>query len=100
MNTPRTNRTLRQLITKEMALICCFLFFGLLILPIIIYSVGELVFDNYAGHGYGDFFDAISKKVRNGNYVAWLLVMSPYIGWQSLRLTLYLWRLTGSQNQV
>jgi len=100
MNTPKPSRTLRQLATKEIALMSGFLFLGLLVLPIVIYSVGESVFGDYAGHGYGDFFGTLSEKIRNGNPVAWFLILSPYIGWQVLRLSLYLWKFSGRQNQT
>ena len=99
MNTLKPSRTLRQLATKESALISGFLFLGLRVLPIVIYSVGESVFGDYAGHGYGDFFGSLSEKVRNGNHIAWFLILSPYIGWQVLRLSLYLWKFAGLRNQ-
>jgi hypothetical protein len=100
VNTPKPSRTPRQLATKEIALLSGFLFLGLLILPIVIYFVGQSVFGEYAGHGYGDFFGTLSEKVRNGNHVAWFLILSPYIGWQVLRLSLYSWKFAGRRKQT
>ena len=92
--TKDTPPNLRQKATKETALLVGFLFIGLVLLPPLIYYVGQLVFGAYGGVGYGDFFGDISDKVRHGDWVAWFLILSPYIGWQCLRLMLAAWRLT------
>jgi hypothetical protein len=84
---------LRQIATKEIAVLSVFLFFGLAILPILIYYVGVTVFGAYGGFGYSDFFGTLSQKVRSGDSVAWFLIISPYLGWQCLRLTAFAWRL-------
>ena len=93
-NTP-TQSTLRRIVTKEAALLSGFLLFGLVALPIIIYKVGIVVFDVYGGAGFGDFYRTLSGKIRQGDAVAWFLVLSPYIGWQCLRLLAAAWRMTG-----
>ena len=92
---PETGFPLKRIALREAALFLMLLFFGLVILPVGIYLVGGQVFGNYGGHGFGDFFRALSSKIRNGETVAWFLVLSPYLGWQILRLTAYLWRLSG-----
>lgn len=86
---------LRQIATKEIALLSGFLFLGLAILPILIYTVGQAIFGAYAGFGYGDFFGTLSQKVRSGDSVAWFLIISPYLSWQCLRLIAFAWRLAG-----
>jgi hypothetical protein len=91
---------LRQIATKEIALLSGFLFFGLVILPMLIYYVGNAVFGAYGGFGYGDFFGTLSQKVRSGDSVAWFLIFSPYLGWQCLRLTAFAWRLAGKPNSA
>ena len=91
---------LRQIATKEIALLSGFLFFGLAILPILIYYVGQVVFGAYSGFGYGDFFGTLSQKVRNGDSVAWFLIISPYLGWQCLRLTAFAWRLSDKERSA
>ena len=90
---------LRQRATKELALLTGFIFFGLAVLPIIIYSVGQFVFGVYAGVNYGDFYGTLSQKVRSGDYVAWFLILSPYLGWQTLQLTVFGWRVFGHENR-
>jgi len=85
----------RQLASKEIALFTGLLFLGLAILPILVYFVGQSVFGPYGGVGYADFFSTLGDKIRQGNIVAWFLVLSPYLGWQCLRLMLFAWRFIG-----
>jgi len=85
----------RQRISKEIALFSGFVFVGLVILPSLIFAVGESVFGTYGGVGYFDFFATLSGKVRGGDHVAWFLISSPYLGWQCLRLMAYAWRISG-----
>jgi hypothetical protein len=67
-------------------------------MPIVIYQVGQTVFGTYGGVGFADFFGTLNVKIRDGDSVAWFLVLSPYLGWQCLRLMAFGWRLTGRQN--
>lgn len=68
---------------------------GLIVLPIAIWFVGKSVFGAYGGAGYADFFGVLSAKLRNGDVVAWFLVLSPYLVWQCLRLMALGWRTVG-----
>lgn len=95
MTTTAQSTNFRQIATKELALLTGFLFFGLAIMPMLIYFVGDVVFGAYGGVGYSDFFGTLSQKVRGGDTVACFLVLSPYLGWQCVRLTAFLWRLAG-----
>jgi len=90
---------IRQLATKELALLAVLLFLGLVVMPLIIYNVGQAVFGTYGGLGYSDFFGTLSAKVRTGDAVAWFLILSPYLGWQCLRLMILAWRHSGSGRQ-
>ena len=85
----------RRVFRKELLLLSVLLFFGLVLMPIAIYVVGDAVFGEYGGHGYGDFFKTLSGKLRRGDDVAWFLVLSPYLVWQVLRLMAFAWRRTG-----
>ena len=80
---------------RETALLTGLLFLGIVIMPVAIYLVGQAVFGAYAGHGYADFFGTLSGKLRMGDGVAWFLVLSPYLIWQSLRLMAAAWRFVG-----
>lgn len=83
---------LKQRVLLEAALFFGFLFVGLVLIPIAIYLFGQQLLGAYGGHGYGDFFGTLSAKIRSGDGVAWFLVLSPYLAWQTLRLTVYGWR--------
>lgn len=87
-----------KVIRKEAGLFIGLLFVGLVLLPIAVYSVGQNIFGDYGGHGYGQFFATLSGRIRDGDAVAWFLVLSPYLGWQTLRLMALGWRLTARPN--
>ncbi len=80
---------------KELLLLSLLLFFGLVLMPIAIYVVGDAVFGEYGGYGYRDFFGTLSGKLRHGDRVAWFLVLSPYLVWQVFRLMAFAWRHAG-----
>ena len=92
---PTAKSTFKQIALRETALFLSLFFFGLVLLPVGVYLVGAEVFGNYGGHGFGGFFGTLSSKIRSGEAVAWFLVLSPYLGWQILRLTALGWRLVG-----
>lgn len=75
-----------------MAVFVGLLFFGIVLMPVLIYWVGQTVFGTYGGSGYGEFFGTLMAKIRTGDAVAWFLVLSPYVGWQCLRLAALAWR--------
>ncbi|MDH3614126.1 MAG: hypothetical protein OEU90_01985 [Gammaproteobacteria bacterium] len=89
-----SQNALKQAAVKETALFLGLLFFGFVLMPIAIYWVGQDVFGRYGGYGYGDFFGTLSAKIRSGDLVAWFFILSPYLAWQTLRLTLFAWRAT------
>jgi len=85
---------LKQIALKELALFLTLLFFGFVLVPIAIYYVGQNVLGQFGGYGYGDFFGTLSSKIRSGDATAWFFILSPYLVWQTLRLTLHAWRTT------
>ena len=87
--------SLRKNLRKEIGLLAGLLFFGLVIMPVAIYWLGQSVFGAYGGHGYGDFFGTLSSKIRAGDAVAWFLILAPYLTWQCLRLMALAWRMSG-----
>jgi len=90
VNNSKDKKKLSLNFKKEFIVFGFFLFFTLLVLPIIIYVVGDLVFGKYEGNGYMDFLIKLIEKLLSVNYAAWILILSPYIGWQILRLSLSL----------
>ena len=94
----RSNSVKRK-IKHESALFAGLLFFGLAVMPVAIYIVGQSLLGEYGGQGYGDFFGALSDKIRSADPVAWFLVLSPYFVWQTLRLMVYGWRRAAEAQQ-
>ena len=92
---PARKPSFKHVVLRETAVFLSLLLAGLVILPIVIYLVGDQVFGHYGGHGLGGFFNSLSGRIRSADGVAWFLVLSPYLGWLILRLTLGLWRLAG-----
>jgi len=90
-NSPILKRSIR----KEAVLLLALLFFGLVIMPILIFWIGQLMFGAYGGQGYSDFFGTLTQKIRGGDTVAWFLILSPYLVWQCVRLTALAWRVSG-----
>jgi hypothetical protein len=87
-----SDSTLKTTLTREITLFLVLLFVGIVLAPIGIYVVGQQIFGEFGGYGYADFFGTISAKLRRGEAVAWFFVLSPYLLWQTLRLTLHGWR--------
>jgi hypothetical protein len=82
----------RQNLKYETAAFLGLLFIGVALMPMAIFAVGQAVFGTYGGVGYSDFFSTLSIKVRHGDWVAWFLILSPYMAWQCLRLMGAAWR--------
>lgn len=73
------------------------LLFGALILPAIIFWVGQVIFGEFGGGQLGDFYLGLMSQLRLGNWIVWFLVLAPYLIWQCLRATLKLFRLTAAR---
>lgn len=86
---------LQNIIRKEAGLLVFLLFIGMVFLPVAVFWVGQSIFGQYGGQGYGDFFGTLSSKIRAGDGVAWFLVLSPYLVCQCLRLMALGWRQSG-----
>ena len=87
-------RSTIRIIRKESFLLAGFVFLGLIVLPIAVYLVGQAIFGDYGGRGFGQFYMDLSSRLRSGDKAALFLVFSPYLGWQTLRLMGLGWRLT------
>lgn len=90
--TPLQQNPLKQVAVHELALFLGLLFLGFVIMPIPIYVVGQSLLGEFGGAGYGDFFGTLSARIRSGDLVAWFFVLSPYIAWQVMRLSIHAWR--------
>lgn len=92
---PAASSSLRHRITRETALFVSLFFAGFVLLPIAVWMVGDALFGDYGGAGYQGFFSLLSAKIREGDGVAWFLVLSPYLGVSVLRLMRWAWRRAG-----
>jgi hypothetical protein len=69
------------------------IFVGFVMLPCMIYLVGQFVIGEYEGEGgLGGLFIAIYQSLGRGNIATWILVLSPYFVVQLLRLIVVLLR--------
>ena len=82
-------------IRKEVLLFVSLFFFGLVLLPIAIYFVGDMIFGEFGGNGIGSFYGDIVGRLTGGEASAWFLVLSPYLVWQLLRLSVKAFRSAG-----
>ena len=90
-----TKSPIQRILKRELALLLGLLLLGLVLLPIAVFVVGGQVFGDYGPSGFSGFFNTLGGKLRNGDRVAWFLVLSPYFAWQAVRLTALLWRRLG-----
>ena len=78
---------------KELLIAIALIGFGLLPLPVLVYWVGTRVVGEYAAEGgLRALIEDIWTDLASGNILAWLLVVSPYLIIQLLRLARVLWR--------
>ena len=92
--------TFKQTALKETALLLGLLFIGFVIMPIAIFWIGPQVLGEFGGYGYSDFFGGLSARIRGGDLVAWLFVLSPYLVWQILRITLFAFRASSGEKRA
>ena len=78
---------------KELLLAAALLSCGLLLLPVAVYWVGGRVVGEYSAESgvWGLIWD-IWSDLAAGSVLAWILVVSPYLLIQLLRVARALWR--------
>ena len=81
---------------KESLLLLWLLLAGIFILPGAIYLIGRAMFGEYGGTGFSAFYGQLHSELRSGDYSVWFLVLSPYLVWQILRLTIGIFRWAGN----
>lgn len=95
-NLPESKSLLASPVIRELALFVVLAVAGIVFLPLAIFLVGNEVFGAYGGDGFGHFFESILARLGNADRFAWLLVLSPYLVLQLLRMMAMAWRLTGT----
>ncbi|MDJ0760759.1 MAG: hypothetical protein QNJ19_15290 [Woeseiaceae bacterium] len=93
-----SNTPITRTLVNELLLFAGLLFFGFIIMPGLIYLVGGQVFGDFDG-GYLQFFGQLTRRLVDGNLVAWFLVLSPWLGIQTIRLTLLALRATSGRGR-
>ncbi len=81
-----------HILRREALTLLFLLLAGVLLLPIAIYMVGGEIFGAYSGSGFGDFYRDIHGDLREGQSVVIFLLLSPYLVWQLLRASFYIFR--------
>lgn len=89
---------IKKTLVNELLLFAALLFFGFIIMPGLIYLVGGQIFGEFDG-GYRQFFGQLARRLVDGNLVAWFLVLSPWFGIVTIRLTLLAFRATARTGQ-
>lgn len=79
---PGASRLRKEAILFGLLFLC-----GLLLLPIAIYLVGNNVFGGYGDGGLREFLAALAGRALTADPAALLLVLSPYLVVQGLRLS-------------
>ncbi|MEX0976366.1 MAG: hypothetical protein WDZ50_04645 [Woeseia sp.] len=87
-----TERSLKRRVLKEAALFGGLFLVGLVVLPLLIYLVGQAVFGAHEGTGFSTFYGRLHGEFRAGEPAVVFLLLSPYLLWQLLRLTTRLFR--------
>ena len=85
---PNFSKKLKQ----ELAVLVGLLFIGVVVLPVLVWFVGQAVFGSYGGQGYMDFLGSLTGKLTDLEAAARFLVLSPWITWQTIRLLVFAWR--------
>ena len=83
---------IRKTFVREGVVFLSLLLFGVLLLPVAVYLIGQTVFGAYGGDGYGEFFATLAGKLVAFEWAAWFLVLSPYLAIQAFRITVFGWR--------
>ena len=92
----KRKESMQRVAIREMVLLLVMFLIGFGLLPVLIFFVGKAVFGSYGDFGYAGFLGELTRKMLAGEPGAWFLVLSPYLGWQTVRATILGWRLTAS----
>jgi hypothetical protein len=87
---------MKRTVIRETVLLVILLLVGLAAIPIAVFWIGSQLLGEFGGTGFAEFFGVLTTKLLEGEPGAWILVLSPYLGIQCLRLASLAWR-TGRQ---
>ena len=86
----------RTKLAREALLALALIAVGLILLPALVYLVGQRIVGAYAD-GMGGLYAATGDALISGNFFAWILVLSP---WLCILLIRCLWWLRPSRQTV
>lgn len=82
-----------SILKKELLIFAVLLFVGLIVLPLCVYVVGQNFVGEYSTQtGVAGLLTAVWGDFARFRAGAWILVLSPWLVIQLLRLALRLWR--------
>ncbi len=93
-----SKRAFSTTLVNELLLFAGLLLFGFIIMPGLIYLIGGIVFGEFDG-GYLQFFGQLTRRLVNLNPVAWFLVLSPWLGILTVRITWLALRATSRKSR-
>lgn len=96
-DTAANGPSLKDRVLKQTAVFGGLVLAGLVVLPILIYLVGQSVFGEYGGAGFPEFYLRLHEDLRRGEPAAVFLLLSPCLLWLMLRLTIRLFRGAGAR---
>ena len=82
---------------RESVLFLWMLLGGLFLLPVAVYVIGIALFGEYGGSGFSAFYASLHSELMAGVPSVWFLILSPYLIWQLLRLTIRAFRVAGQR---
>lgn len=87
-STGPTDRSIAPWLRRELLLAGIFVPAGLVLMPPAIFMTGQTLLGAYSegGHGMGHLYGTIFGDLARGFLPAWILVLSPWLGIQLLRL--------------
>lgn len=97
---PVPGAPLKDRILREAVVFGALLLAGLVLLPGLIYYVGQAVFGEYGGGGFAGFYVRLHEELRSGEAAVVFLLLSPCILWLVLRLTAWLVRRIGESAET
>lgn len=77
---------------RELSIAAGLLAFGLIVLPFAIYVVGQRLLGDYAGAGALGLAESVWADLLALEPLTWLLVVTPYVVVQVVRLVRRVWR--------
>ena len=97
LHTMDNDKDWKMIAGRESVLFLWMLLGGLFLLPVAVYVIGIALFGEYGGSGFSAFYSSLHGELMAGVPSVWFLILSPYLIWQLLRLTIRAFRMAGQR---